>query len=110
MSPDAFERLAQRLLRESCFIRAEVTGCTGDGGIDGKGIARINGLMSFHIAFQCKRHKGSVGACEIRNFRGAAVGRVDRGMFITTGSSTKLPLKKLAVMALLRLTWLMVFS
>ncbi|EOX3946263.1 restriction endonuclease [Vibrio alginolyticus] len=89
MSPDAFERLTQRLLRESGFIHVEVTGRTGDGGIDGKGIARINGLMSFHIAFQCKKYKGSVGAPEIRDFRGATVGRADRGMFITTGNFTK---------------------
>ncbi|HBC5231498.1 TPA: restriction endonuclease [Klebsiella oxytoca] len=89
MSPDAFERLTQRLLRESGFIHVEVTGRTGDGGIDGKGIARINGLMSFHIAFQCKKYKGSIGASEIRDFRGATVGRADRGMFITTGNFTK---------------------
>lgn len=89
MSPDAFERLTQRLLRESGFIHVEVTGRTGDGGIDGKGIARINGLMSFHIAFQCKKYKGSVGVPEIRDFRGATAGRADRGMFITTGSFTK---------------------
>ncbi|MDE9702791.1 restriction endonuclease [Citrobacter portucalensis] len=89
MTPDAFERLTQRLLRESGFIHVEVTGRTGDGGIDGKGIARINGLMSFHIAFQCKKYKGSVGAPEIRDFRGATVGRADRGMFITTGNFTK---------------------
>jgi len=89
MSPDAFERLTQRMLRESGFVHVEITGRTGDGGIDGKGIARINGLMSFHIAFQCKKYKGSVGAPEIRNFRGAIVGRADRGMFITTGSFTK---------------------
>jgi restriction system protein len=89
MSPDAFERLTQRMLRESGFVHVEVTGRTGDGGIDGKGIARINGLMSFHICFQCKKYKGSVGSPEIRNFRGAIVGRADRGMFITTGSFTK---------------------
>ncbi|WP_419798707.1 MAG: restriction endonuclease [Terasakiella sp.] len=89
ISPDSFERLTQRLLRESGFIHVEVTGRTGDGGIDGKGIARINGLMSFHIAFQCKKYKGSVGAPEIRDFRGATVGRADRGLFITTGSFTK---------------------
>ncbi len=89
MTPDAFERLTQRLLRESGFVHVEVTGRTGDGGIDGKGIARINGLMSFHIAFQCKKYKGSVSASDIRDFRGATVGRADRGMFITTGSFTK---------------------
>lgn len=89
MSPDAFERLTQRILRESGFIHVEVTGRTGDGGIDGRGIARINGLMSFHIAFQCKKYRGSVGASEIRDFRGATVGRSDRGLFITTGTFTK---------------------
>jgi len=89
MKPDAFERLTQRMLRESGFIHVEVTGRTGDGGIDGKGIARINGLMSFHIAFQCKKYKGSVGAPDIRDFRGATVGRSDRGMFITTGRFAK---------------------
>ncbi len=40
----AFERLVKRLLRESGFVQVEVTGITGDGGIDGKGIARINRL------------------------------------------------------------------
>ena len=89
MSPDAFERLTQRMLRESGFVHVEVTGRTGDGGIDGKGIARINGLMSFHICFQCKKYRSSVGSPEIRDFRGATVGRADRGMFITTGSFTK---------------------
>lgn len=34
IAPDAFERLTQRLLRESGFVQVEVTGRTGDGGID----------------------------------------------------------------------------
>ena len=88
VDPSGFERLVQRLLRESGFIQVEVTGRTGDGGIDGKGIAKINGFMSFHVLFQCKRYKGSVGAGEIRDFRGAMVGRADKGLFITTGTFT----------------------
>lgn len=103
MSPDAFERLTQRMLRESGFVHVEVTGRTGDGGIDGKGIARINGLMSFHICFQCKKYKGSVGSPEIRDFRGATVGRADRGMFITTGSFTKSAIEEATEMALRQL-------
>src|ERR1035437_8781073 len=47
LSPAAFERLVQRMLREAGFTQVEVTGRVGDGGIDGKGIARIHGLMSF---------------------------------------------------------------
>ena len=77
LDPSGFERLVQRILRESGFIHVEVTGRTGDGGIDGKGIARIHGFMSFHVLFQCKRYKGSVSAGEIRDFRGAMVGRAD---------------------------------
>jgi len=94
LSPSAFERLVQRILRESGFIHVEVTGRTGDGGIDGKGIARIHGFMSFHVLFQCKRYKGSVSANEIRDFRGAMVGRADKGLFITTGSFTPAALKE----------------
>jgi restriction system protein len=93
-SPDAFERLAQRLLRESGFVQVEVTGRTGDGGIDGKGIAKIHGFMSFHVIFQCKKYQGSVSAGEIRDFRGAMVGRADKGLFITTGTFTSAAVKE----------------
>lgn len=94
VSPSGFERLIQRLLRESGFVQVEVTGRSGDGGIDGKGIARIHGFMSFHVMFQCKRYKGSVGAGEIRDFRGAMVGRADKGLFITTGTFTPAAVKE----------------
>lgn len=94
LDPSAFERLVQRLLRESGFIQVEVTGRVGDGGIDGKGIAKIHGFMSFHVLFQCKRYKGSVGSSEIRDFRGAMVGRADKGLFITTGTFTPAALKE----------------
>ena len=89
MSPDAFERLAQRMLRESGFIQVEVTGRSGDGGIDGKGIMRLSGMLSFHVIFQCKSYKGSVTPSQVRDFRGAMVGRADKGLLITTGTFTK---------------------
>ena len=84
MSSGAFERLSQRLLREAGFTKVEVRGASGDGGIDGVGVLRVN-LVSFQIYFQCKRWKGSVGSKEIRDFRGALQGRADKGLFITTG-------------------------
>lgn len=87
--PDAFERLSQRLLRESGFVQVQVTGRTGDGGIDGKGVVRIGGLLSFHVIFQCKRYKGSVSPSVIRDFRGAMMGRADKGLLITTGTFTR---------------------
>lgn len=89
MQPSAFERLVQRLLRESGFIQVEVTGQSGDGGIDGKGIMRLGGLLSFHVIFQCKRYQGSVSVSQVRDFRGAMVGRADKGLLITTGNFTK---------------------
>lgn len=89
MSPDAFERLSKRILRESGFIQVEVTGRSGDGGIDGKGIMRLSGLLSFHVIFQCKKYQGSVTASDIRDFRGAMIGRADKGLFITTGTFTR---------------------
>ena len=89
ISPNAFEKLAQRLLRESGFVEVEVAGRSNDGGIDGKGIARMSGLLSFHVIFQCKRYKGSISPSQIRGFRGAMQGRADKGIFITTGNFTR---------------------
>jgi restriction system protein len=89
MEPTAFERLIQRFLRESGFIQVEVTGRSGDGGIDGRGIMRLGGLLSFHVIFQCKRWQGAVGASQVRDFRGAMVGRADKGLLVTTGTFTK---------------------
>ncbi len=88
MVPNAFERLCLRIFRESEFTRVEVTGRSGDGGIDGVGLLRVN-LISFHVRFRCKRYTGPVRASEIRDFRGAMVGRADKGLFITTGAFTK---------------------
>jgi restriction system protein len=89
LAPDAFERLIQRILRETGFVQVEVTGKSGDGGIDGRGIAKINGILSFRVVFQCKRYRGSVSSREIRDFRGAMQGRADKGLFITTGTFTR---------------------
>ena len=88
MKPASFERLCQRLLRESGFVQVEVTGKSGDGGIDGKGIIKIGGLISFKVIFQCKRYKGSVDPSAVRDFLGTMIGRADKGLFITTGRFT----------------------
>ncbi len=94
LDPDAFERLAQRFLRESGFVQVEVTGRTGDGGIDGKGIIRMSGVLSFHMIFQCKKYQGSIGSGHIRDFRGAMQGRADKGLFITTGRFSREAIKE----------------
>jgi restriction system protein len=89
VEPDQFERLCQRLLRELGFVNVEVTGRTNDGGIDGKGIIKLGGVLSYHVVFQAKRYQGSVSSSTIRDFRGAMSGRADKGLVLTTGSFTR---------------------
>jgi restriction system protein len=89
MPPASFERLCMRVLRESGFIQVEVTGRTGDGGIDGYGVVRLVGMLSFRVSFQCKRYSGNVSASVIRDFRGAMMGRAEKGLVITTGGFTR---------------------
>lgn len=89
LSSSAFERLAQRLLRESGFVEVKVTGRSGDGGIDGVGIIRLGGLLGFPVLFQCKRYRDSVGPSVIRDFRGAIIGRAEQGLIITTGTFSR---------------------
>ena len=94
ISPDAFERLTQRVLRENGFTQVEVTGKAGDGGIDGKGIVKLNDFLSFHVIFQCKRYQHSITPNQIRDFRGAIQGRTDKGIFITTSTFTRAEVKE----------------
>lgn len=89
LPPDGFERLCQRLLRESGFDNVVVTGRSRDGGIDGHGILRVNPLVSFYVYFQCKRYSSAVGSPIVRDFRGAMVGRADKGIILTTASFSK---------------------
>ncbi len=88
MPPAGFERLCQRLLRESGFVQVVVTGRSGDGGIDGHGTLQVNPLVSFKVLFQCKRFKNAVTSGLVRDFRGAMQGRADKGIIITTGVFT----------------------
>ncbi len=87
MDPTAFERLCALLLAASGF-EVEGTKQSGDGGIDGIGVVRISGFLSFRVLFQCKRYKGSVTAGTVRDFRGAMTGRTDKGLIVTTGNFT----------------------
>ena len=83
-----FERLCQRLLRESGFEKVQITGKSGDGGLDGIGILQVNAFVSFKVLFQCKRYAGSVNPSQVRDFRGAMMGRADKGIILTTGTFT----------------------
>jgi restriction system protein len=88
LPPNGFERLCQRLLRESGFESVTVTGRSGDGGLDGIGVLQVNAFVSFKVLFQCKRYIGSVTPSQVRDFRGAMMGRADKGIILTTGTFT----------------------
>ena len=89
LTPTAFERLCQRLMRKSGLEKVKLTGGPGDDGIDGHGIYRLAGLISIPVLFQCKRYKNNVSSTEVRGFRGALQGKADYGLIITTGAFTK---------------------
>ena len=89
MSPEAVERLSQRRLRASGVTHVEVTGRARDGGIDGKGVLRLGSLINFQVVFQSKRYAGTVSAGIVRDFRGAMIGRADKGLIISTGTFSR---------------------
>lgn len=84
-----FERLCQEFLRVAGFEKVNVTGRSGDGGIDGEGVLVVNALVSFKVLFQCKKYKDSVSPGAVRDFRGAMEGRAEKGIIITTGTFTQ---------------------
>jgi restriction system protein len=89
LPPSGFERICQRLLRESGFQQVVVTGSSGDGGIDGHGVLEVNPLVTFKVLFQCKRYGDRpVTPSQVRDFRGAMQGRADKGLILTTGVFT----------------------
>lgn len=90
LPPEGFERFCQQLLRHIGFQAVVVTGKSGDGGIDGNGVFQMNQLISIKVLFQCKRYQGAVSPSEVRDFRGAMQGRTEMGIFLTTGTFSKL--------------------
>lgn len=90
VTPIGFEHLCKKLLVDSGFIDVEVTKPSNDGGIDGFGSMRFNGLVNFNVVFQCKRYKmgRSISNNEIRDLRGAMTGRANNGLLITTSDFT----------------------
>jgi restriction system protein len=86
LSPGGFERLCMRLLREAGFDRVQITGRSGDGGVDGTGVLQISDLLSVSVVFQCKKWEQAVPPKEIRDLRGAMDGRAEKGIFLTTST------------------------
>ncbi|MBT8365653.1 MAG: restriction endonuclease [Deltaproteobacteria bacterium] len=89
LSPSGFEKICKRLLTEVGIHDVQVTGQTGDQGIDGTGVIKINDVVGFNVIFQCKKYKNAVAPRHVRDFRGTMQGRADKGIIITTGRFTK---------------------
>lgn len=87
LSPGAFERLCQRVLREAGVEQVQVLGGAGDQGIDGVGLVRL-GLLSFPVYFQAKKYEKTVSPSAVRDFRGTMAGRGEKGLLITTAAFT----------------------
>jgi restriction system protein len=86
LTPSGFEKICQRLLRESGFENVVVTGQSHDGGIDGYGTLEMNPFVSFKVLFQCKRYRGTVSRAQVGDFRNAMIGRAEKGIIMTTGT------------------------
>ncbi len=86
LTPEGFEKICQRLLRESGFEKVVVTGQSHDGGIDGYGTLELNPFVRFKVLFQCKRYKGTVSRAQVGDFRNAMIGRAEKGIIMTTGT------------------------
>lgn len=87
MEPDQFEVFAGQLLRALGFTDVQITGRSGDGGIDGHGSLEL-GVVKVKGAFQFKRWQQNVPRPVIDQFRGAITGLYDQGIFITTSDFT----------------------
>ena len=86
VSPNGFEHICKRLLREHGFEHVYVTQASRDGGIDGYGTLELNPFVSMRVLFQCKRYQGTVSRSQIGDFRNAMIGRADKGIILTTGT------------------------
>ena len=89
ISPGGFEKLCKRLLTEIGIHDIEITGGSGDQGIDGTGVVKLNDVVSLNIVFQCKRYRETVSPHHVRDFRGAMQGRGEKGLIISTGRFTR---------------------
>ena len=74
-----------------------VTGKSGDKGIDGMGLMSLDGagLVSIRVAWQCKHYTNTtVSSVEVRNFRGSLDHKTDHGIIFTTSTFTAEAMKE----------------
>ncbi|MBM3911296.1 MAG: restriction endonuclease, partial [Thaumarchaeota archaeon] len=82
-SPQFFEKLILELCEKMLHGKGEVTGRTGDGGIDGIIRADVFGLDTTYL--QAKKWENNVSEPQIRDFAGSLDShKSNKGIFITT--------------------------
>lgn len=97
LSDQGFEHLCAAIMTSNGLDQINVTGKSGDKGIDGMGLMYLDdvGLISIRVAWQCKRYTtGSVGSQEVRNFRGSMDHKTDHGIIFTTSTFTAEAMKE----------------
>lgn len=83
IDPSLFETIIGQLLEKMGYGEVQITGRSGDGGIDGT--CSIDALGLYKVHFQAKRWKNQVGSKEIRDFIGGIqTSRGEFGIFVTT--------------------------
>lgn len=85
-----FEILVGHLLTAIGFEDAEVTGRTGDGGVDATGMLDVSGLAKIRVYVQAKRYKqgSKINANVVKHLR-TAIPVGGQGAFITTADFQK---------------------
>ncbi len=83
MSPDAFEDLVGHLLVAIGFEDVQVTGRSGDDGIDVRGVLVVGDVIRTRMAVQVKRWSRNIQSPTVQQVRGS-LGTHDQGLIITT--------------------------
>jgi len=85
LPPATFEELIGQLLASMGFEEVAVTGRSGDGGIDVRGMLVVGDVIRMRMAVQVKRWKNNVQAPTVQQVRGA-LGAHEQGLIITTSN------------------------
>ena len=88
MDPAQFERLCQRILRESGFTQVEGLAAPATAGLTGLEPFASAGFLVSQSFSNARDSKVASAPGSERDFRGAMVGKADRGLILTTGVFT----------------------
>lgn len=88
MNPTKFEELTGEVLRNLGFENVQITGKTGDGGIDVTGELVVAGVIRNSVCVQVKRWRNNVQRSSISELRGSLRPH-QTGLFITTSDFSR---------------------